>query len=81
MDEIALRVGNILVGNPQDAAALEISFLGPQIRIQTGVVLALTGAEMEADLDGKPVPWYQAFQARAGQLLDIRHCRRGMRGT
>jgi biotin-dependent carboxylase-like uncharacterized protein len=80
MDEIALRVGNILVGNPQDAAALEISFLGPQIRIQTGVVLALTGAEMEADLDGKPVPWYQAFQARAGQLLDIRHCRRGMRG-
>jgi biotin-dependent carboxylase-like uncharacterized protein len=80
MDEIALRVGNILVGNPQDAAALEISFLGPQIRIQTGVVLALTGAEMEADLDGEPVPWYQAFQARAGQLLDIRHCRRGMRG-
>jgi KipI family sensor histidine kinase inhibitor len=80
MDEVALRVGNILVGNSQGAAGLEISFVGPQIRILADVVLALTGAEMEADLDGQPVPWYQAFPARAGQLLDIRHCRRGMRG-
>jgi len=79
MDEVALRVGNILVGNPQSAAGLEISFLGPQIRIQADVVLALTGAEVEADLDGQPIPWYQVFRARAGQVLDIRHCTRGMR--
>jgi KipI family sensor histidine kinase inhibitor len=79
MDEVALRVGNILVGNAQDAAALEISFLGPEIRIRADVVLALTGAEVVAELDGRPVPWYQAFLARAGQTLDIRHCTRGMR--
>ena len=80
MDEIGLRIGNMLVGNPQDAAALEISFLGPQIRILADVVLALTGAEMDADLDGRAAPWYQAFLARAGQILDVRHCVRGMRG-
>jgi KipI family sensor histidine kinase inhibitor len=80
MDEVALRVGNILVGNAQNAAALEISFLGPQIRIRADVVLALTGAEMEVDLDGRPAPWYQAFLARAGQVLDVRHCTRGLRG-
>jgi len=79
MDEVALRVGNILVGNAQDAAALEISFLGPEIRIRTDAALALTGAEVAAELDGRPVPWYQAFLARAGQTLDIRHCTRGMR--
>jgi biotin-dependent carboxylase-like uncharacterized protein len=79
MDEVALRVGNILVGNAQDAAALEISFLGPEIRIRADVALALTGAEVAAELDGRPVPWYQAFLARAGQTLDIRHCTRGMR--
>ena len=79
MDEVALRVGNILVGNAQDAAALEISFLGPEIRITADVALALTGAEVAAELDGRPVPWYQAFLARAGQTLDIRHCTRGMR--
>jgi antagonist of KipI len=79
MDELALRVGNILVGNPQGAAGLEISLLGPQVRLVTDVVVAVTGAEMEADLDGEPVPGYQAILARAGQTLDIRHCRQGMR--
>jgi KipI family sensor histidine kinase inhibitor len=79
MDEVALRVGNILVGNPQDAAGLEISFLGPRIRLQGEVVLALTGAEVDADLDGQRVPWYEAFRAHAGQVLDVRHCTRGMR--
>ncbi len=79
MDEVALRVGNILVGNEQGAAGLEISFLGPRIRLRTDVVLALTGAEMDADLGGEPAPWYEAFRARAGQVLDIRHCTRGLR--
>ena len=79
MDETALRVGNILVGNPENAAGLEISFLGPQIRLRENVVFALTGAEVDAELDGQPVPWYEALRARAGQVLDIRHCTRGMR--
>jgi KipI family sensor histidine kinase inhibitor len=79
MDEVALRVGNILVGNPQGAAGLEINFLGPRLRFRADVVLVLTGAEMDADLDGAPVPWYEPFVARAGQELDVRHCARGMR--
>jgi KipI family sensor histidine kinase inhibitor len=79
MDEVALRVGNILVGNPQEAAGLEISFLGPRLRLCADVVLALTGAETDADLDGKPVPRYEAFRAHTGQVLDIRHCTQGMR--
>jgi antagonist of KipI len=79
MDELALRVGNILVGNPQGAAGLEISFLGPELRLQADLALAITGAEVEAVLDGEPVPGYQTILARAGQVLDIRHCRQGMR--
>jgi len=79
MDEVALRLGNVLVGNPQSAAGLEISFLGPRLRFRADAVLALTGAETDADLDGQPVPSYEAFRARAGQVLDIRHCTKGMR--
>ena len=41
MDEVALRVGNILVGNAQNAAALEISFLGPGDPVQSGRVAGL----------------------------------------
>jgi len=79
VDEVALRVGNILVGNPQGAAGLELTALGPQLRFLDGAVVALSGAEVEGDLDGRRVPWYQSFLVRAGQVLDLRTCARGLR--
>jgi len=79
MDEVALRVGNVLVGNPQEAAGLEVTALGPQLRFLRDTVVALTGAGVEAELDGRPAPWYRSFRVRARQLLDIRRCTRGLR--
>jgi biotin-dependent carboxylase-like uncharacterized protein len=79
MDEIALRVANLLVGNPQGAAALEVMALGPQLRFLADAVVALTGAEVEVDLDGRPVSWYKSFRIRARQVLDIRSCTHGLR--
>src|SRR3972149_10473669 len=65
-DGVALRVANVLVGNPQGAAALEITALGPHLRFLADAVGAVTGAEVQADLDGRPVPWYQSFLAPGG---------------
>jgi KipI family sensor histidine kinase inhibitor len=79
MDEVALRVGNVLVANPDGTAGLEITMAGPAIRFLADAVLALTGAEVDADLDGEPVPWYESFHVRAGQVLEIRSCTRGFR--
>ena len=79
VDEIALRVANVLVGNLQDAAALEVTALGPQLRFLADAVVALSGAEAEAYLDGRPVPWYTSFRVRARQVLDLRTCARGLR--
>jgi biotin-dependent carboxylase-like uncharacterized protein len=79
MDEIALRVANVLVGNTQGAAGLEITAMGPALRFLADAVVALTGAEVDADLDGRPVPRYTSFRIRAGQVLDIRNCLRGLR--
>jgi hypothetical protein len=45
VDEIALRAANVLVGNPQGAAALEVTALGPQLRFLADAVVALTGAD------------------------------------
>src|SRR5574341_322117 len=79
VDGVALRVANVLVGDPQGAAALEITALGPQLRFLADAVVALTGAEVQADLVGRPVPWYQSFLVRAGQTLDVQTCTRGLR--
>jgi len=53
--------------------------MGPQLRFPADTVVALTGAEVDANLDGRPVPWYTSFRIRAGQVLDVRNCLRGLR--
>ena len=46
MDRAALRAANLLVGNPEGAAALELTFLGPELRFTADAVVAVhaTGA-------------------------------------
>ena len=44
MDDRALRLGNRLLGNAADAAALEITMSGPTLRFNTDAVVAVTGA-------------------------------------
>ncbi|HEY9250666.1 MAG TPA: urea carboxylase, partial [Rariglobus sp.] len=71
MDNLSFRLANRLVGNPDTAAALEITVNGPSLRFNTPAVVALTGAHMPATLDGKPVAQHRAFRIRAGQTLRI----------
>ncbi|MFI4970504.1 MAG: hypothetical protein ACHP7D_09880, partial [Lysobacterales bacterium] len=52
MDEVALRLANALVGNASGAPALEITLLGPRLRFDADAVIALTGAEFTARIDG-----------------------------
>ncbi|MEO0056014.1 MAG: hypothetical protein RLZZ50_1961 [Verrucomicrobiota bacterium] len=71
MDNLSFRLANRLVGNPDTAAALELTVNGPILRFNTAAVLALTGAHMPATLDGKPVTPHRAFRVKAGQTLRI----------
>ncbi len=56
MDPVALELANGLVGNRADAAALEITLLGPEIAFESDALVALCGAEMDARLGGMPMP-------------------------
>lgn len=71
MDDLAFRLGNRLLGNPSDAAGLELTISGPTLRFRTNAWVCLTGAEMEAALDGAAVPWWQPFHVPAGAELRI----------
>ncbi|MDF3057767.1 MAG: urea carboxylase [Rariglobus sp.] len=71
MDNLSFRLANRLVGNPDTAAALEITVNGPTLRFNTAAVVALTGAHMPATLDRRPVAFHRAFRVRAGQTLRI----------
>jgi len=77
MDALALRLGNALLGNDEGAAGLEITGLGPTLVFNAETVVCLTGAELEASLDGAPVGAYAPFAAAAGQTLKLGRVRGG----
>lgn len=79
MDRFALIAGNLLLGNSEDAAGLEIVFLGPELRFTADATVAVTGADLPAKLDGVPQPGWESFHVRAGQLLSFDFLKRGAR--
>lgn len=79
MDEASLRLGNLLVGNDPDAAALEITLNGPRLRFDRAALVAITGAEIAAEINGQPLPGWRPLRIPAGAELAFGHCRRGAR--
>ncbi|MDP9173810.1 MAG: urea carboxylase [Planctomycetota bacterium] len=72
MDALAFRLGNRLLGNPPDAAGMELTANGPTLRFNIAASIALTGAAMEATLDGKSVPYWSVIEAPAGSVLEMK---------
>ncbi len=71
MDHYSFRIANRLVGNPENAAGLEMTSIGSRLRFSADTLIALTGAEMGARLDGQPVERWKAVTAPAGSVLSL----------
>jgi biotin-dependent carboxylase-like uncharacterized protein len=72
MDKFALRTANVLTGNDDGEAALEITFMGPELKFLSDLKIALTGAEISPSVNGKPMPMWQSFDVTAGDELSFR---------
>ncbi len=80
MDMQSLKLGNILVGNPEGAAALEVTILGPTLRVEEGEgVVAVTGAELSFTVNGAAVPNWTVVHVGAGDTLAFGAPRSGCR--
>src|SRR5450631_1193017 len=71
MDNLSFRLANRVLGNPADAAALEITVLGPTLKFNTDAAICMAGAEMEADIDGRPAACGAPLAVRRGETLRI----------
>lgn len=71
VDRWAFLDGIALLGNVLDSAGLEVAGLGPTLRFGTDTRIALTGARMRAQLDGRPLPMLCVVSVSAGQTLRI----------
>ncbi|WNP35408.1 urea carboxylase [Enterobacter kobei] len=80
MDDFAFRLANRIVGNHDAAAGLEFTLQGPVLRFHAAAVIALTGADCQATLDGETVPLWQPVTVQAGQTLTLGRAQSGCRG-
>lgn len=79
-DRPALRRANARVGNPENAAALEFTMAGAELRFGLDARITLAGADMPMSLDGRALPRGAAHEVRAGQTLLVGPSRAGLRG-
>lgn len=70
-DAPAMSIANRLVGNPPDAASLEITLVGPKLVCTHPVGLALFGAPFTVKRDDEDIPAGSSFTLKPGQTLDI----------
>ena len=69
-----MRAGNLLVGNAEGAAALEMTLAGGTFEFEFRAVVALTGADFEAS-----IPMWTAVEVQPGEQVRCGHARSGAR--
>jgi antagonist of KipI len=71
LDNYAFRVGNLLVGNAEGAASLEITLLGCQLRALRETRIAITGADLAATVNDAPAPAWESLSLKQGDVLSF----------
>lgn len=79
MDKYSYQASNLLVGNRENAAVLEITYLGPELEFLEDAKIAVTGAVLPPKVNGKPVNMWEALSVKAGDILTFDFIKEGAR--
>ncbi len=79
-DQLALHEGATLLGQSPECAALEMAGTGGTFEAMRPLSIALTGAPMQASIDGSPALWNASHALEAGQQLAIGAVKQGNYG-
>lgn len=79
MDKRSLAIGNLLVGNKEDEAGLEITLIGPKIKFTEENFIAITGGDLNPKLNGKEVSMYKAIFVNKDDVLSFENAKTGAR--
>jgi antagonist of KipI len=71
MDAYAHRVANLLVGNPMDAAALEIGYTSASLVARQDCLIAATGAGFTLTVNERPMRMWTAVYVRENWRLQL----------
>lgn len=71
MDQYAMQVANILVGNDPGEAVIELHFPASVFLFDEPALIALSGADFSASINGEPVPVLHAIQVNKNDVLQF----------
>ena len=79
MDRFAHAAANLLVGNDRDAAALECTVRGPILVAEHNCLIAVTGGDLEARINGDEAPMWTCLALAEGDTISFGARRQGAR--
>ncbi|WP_141432171.1 biotin-dependent carboxyltransferase family protein [Bacillus sp. 03113] len=79
MDALSLRVANLLVGNEEKEAVLEMTLVGPSISFEEDSLIAITGGDLSPNINGNPVSGWRPIFVKKGSILKFGPCKEGCR--
>jgi antagonist of KipI len=79
LDGFAARVVNLVAGNDDNAAVLEMAQTGPELRFDRESIVAWGGADFDARIGDEPLPCDRAVRVAAGEVLRFGFARSGLR--
>jgi biotin-dependent carboxylase-like uncharacterized protein len=78
-DRCGLRLANRLVGNPEEEAAIEVTFGGLEVSVDALTWVAVAGAPTQLRVDGVPTASHTSIALRPGSRLRVEPPVRGLR--
>ncbi len=78
-DAVAFRFGNLLLGNPENTPALEITLVGGSLTFSDDCQIAISGADFSPMVSGNSVPLWTTAEIKAGETLTFGAAKAGVR--
>jgi antagonist of KipI len=79
MDQMALKLVNLLLGNPEGAACLETTMMGLTLRALSPCRIAVGGADLGLVVNGDPAPMWTVLAIEDGDVVSLKKPKSGMR--
>ena len=70
-DLFSFRLGNIIVGNPEELAGIEMTLLGGDFKFNSDAVIAITGSPFNLSLDSQEISYNQSIYVKKNQILSV----------
>ena len=71
MDSFASRTANLILQNPENAAILEITQLGPKLRFTASTQIAISGAFLSPKINGRAIENNKTYKIEEGEVLSF----------